>query len=101
MRSFGDLVKQAQKMQKQMTEAQERLGEERFTSSAGGGMVSATVDGRGKLIELKIDPSALKEADISLLEDLVMTAVGEAQRTAEAHMKEALGKLTGGINLPF
>ena len=101
MKSFGDLVKQAQKMQKQMAEAQEQLGEERFTSSAGGGLVTAIVDGRGKLIELKLDPKALQESDVSLLEDLVMTAVGEAQRTAEAHMKEALGKLTGGINLPF
>lgn len=101
MKSFGDLVKQAQKMQKQMAEAQERLGEERFTSSAGGGLVTAVVDGRGKLIELKLDPKALQESDVSLLEDLIMTAVGEAQRTAEAHMKEALGKLTGGINLPF
>ena len=101
MKSFGDLVKQAQKMQKQMAEAQERLGEERFTSSAGGGMVTAVVDGRGKLIEVKIGPAALEDPDASLLEDLVMTAVGEAQRTAEAHMKEALGKLTGGIDLPF
>jgi len=101
MKSFGDLVKQAQKMQKQMAEAQERLGEERFTSSAGGGLVTAVVDGRGKLIELKLDPKALQESDVSLLEDLIMTAVGEAQRSAEAHMKEALGKLTGGINLPF
>ena len=101
MKSFGDLVKKAQKMQKQMAEAQERLGEERFTSSAGGGMITATVDGRGKLVELKIGPEALKESDVSLIEDLVMTAVGEAQRTAETHMKEALGKLTGGIDLPF
>jgi DNA-binding YbaB/EbfC family protein len=101
MKSFGDLVKQAQKMQKQMAEAQEKLGGERFTSSAGGGMVTAIVDGRGKLIEIKLDPSALKESDLSLLEDLLMTAVGEAQRTAETHMQEALGKLTGGINLPF
>jgi len=101
MKSFGDLVKQAQKMQKQMAEAQERLEEERFSSSAGGGMVSATVDGRGRLIEIKLDPKALEDPDASLLEDLIMTAVGEGQRTAEAHMKEALGKLTGGINLPF
>ena len=101
MKSFGDLVKQAQKMQKQMTEAQERLEEERFQSSAGGGLVTVTVDGRGKLIEIKIDPKALEDPDATMLEDLVMTAVGEAQRTAETHMKEALGKLTGGINLPF
>jgi DNA-binding YbaB/EbfC family protein len=100
MKSFGDLVKQAQKIQKQMNEVQERLGEERFEASAGGGLVKAVVDGRQKLIQVTIQPDALKE-DASMLEDLVMTAIGEAQRNSEAHMKEALGGLTGGLNLPF
>jgi DNA-binding protein YbaB len=58
------------------------------------------VDGKQKLVEITIQPEALKE-DASLLEDLVLTAIGEAQRTSEAHMKEALGGLTGGLNLPF
>lgn len=101
MKSFGDLVKQAQKMQKQMAEAQERLAEERYESSAGGGMVTAVVDGRQMLKEIKISPEALEEGDVTLLEDLVLTAVGEAQRTSEARMKDAMGKLTGGFNLPF
>ena len=100
MKSFGDLVKQAQKIQKQMGEVQERLAAERFEASAGGGLVKAVVDGKQKLIEITIQPEALKE-DASLLEDLVLTAIGEAQRTSEAHMKEALGGLTGGLNLPF
>ncbi|HKQ57638.1 MAG TPA: YbaB/EbfC family nucleoid-associated protein [Candidatus Eisenbacteria bacterium] len=101
MKSFGDLVKQAQKMQKQMTEAQEKLDEERFEASAGGGMVRAVVDGRQRLKELTISPEALKEGDASLVEDLILTAIGEAQRASEARMKETLGKLTGGMNLPF
>ena len=100
MKSFGDLVKQAQKIQKQMGEVQERLATERFEASAGGGLVKAVVDGKQKLIEITIQPEALKE-DASLIEDLVLTAIGEAQRTSEAHMKEALGGLTGGLNLPF
>ena len=100
MKSFGDLVKQAQKIQKQMGEVQERLATERFEASAGGGLVKAVVDGKQKLVEITIQPEALKE-DASLLEDLVLTAIGEAQRTSEAHMKEALGGLTGGLNLPF
>ena len=101
MKSFGDLVKQAQKIQKQMTETQERLAEERYQASAGGGMVTAVVDGRQMLKELKISPETLQEADVTLLEDLVLTAVSDAQRTSETNMKEALGKLTGGLNLPF
>jgi len=101
MKSFGDLVKQAQKMQKQMTAMQEKLAEDRYESSAGGGMVRAVVDGKQMLKELTLSPEALKEGDATLLEDLILTAVGEAQRASEARMKETLGKLTGGMNLPF
>jgi hypothetical protein len=64
-------------------------------------MVKAVVDGRQRVKEIKIDPKALEEKDITLLEDLVLTAVGEAQRTSEAEMKEAIGRITGGMNLPF
>ena len=101
MKSFGDLVKQAQKMQKQMNELQEKLADERFESSAGGGMVKAVVDGKQMLKQLTLSPEALKEGDATLLEDLILTAVGEAQRTSQARMQETLGKLTGGMNLPF
>jgi DNA-binding YbaB/EbfC family protein len=101
MKSFGDLMKQAAKMQKQMAEAQEKLAAERYTASAGGGMVTAVVDGRQMLKEIKISPEALKEGDASLIEDLVIAAVGEAQRASEAEMKAVLGKVTGGLELPF
>ena len=101
MKSFGDLMKTAQKMQKQMSEAEEKLAEARFEASAGGGIVKAIVDGRQRVKEIKIDPKALEEKDVTLLEDLVLTAVGEAQRASEAEMKSAIGKITGGMNLPF
>jgi DNA-binding YbaB/EbfC family protein len=101
MKSFGDMVKQAQKIQKQMTEMQEKLAAERFEASAGGGMVRAVVDGRQMLKELKITPEAFEQGDPTLLEDLVITAVGEAQRSSEAAMKDAMGKVTGGLSLPF
>ena len=101
MKSFGELVKQAQKIQKQMADLQEKLAEERYESSAGGGMVRAVVDGRQMLKELTLSPEALKEGDATLIEDLVLTAIGEAQRTSQARMQETLGKLTGGMNLPF
>ena len=101
MKSFGDMVKQAQKIQKQVGELQEKLAEERFEATAGGGMVRAVVDGKQMLKELTISAEAMKDADASLIEDLVITAVGEAQRASEARMKETLGRLTGGMNLPF
>ena len=101
MKSFGDLVKQAQKMQKQMAEVQEQLAQDRYEASAGGGLVTAVVDGKQTLKELKISPEALKESDATLIEDLILAAVGEAQRASEAQMHEKLGKLTGGLGLPF
>ena len=101
MKSFGDMVKQAQKMQRQMAELREQLAEERFEASAGGGMVKVVVDGKQMLKELKISPELLKDDDVTLLEDLVITAVAEAQHTSEAQMQETIGKLTGGLKLPF
>lgn len=101
MKSFGDMVKQAQKMQKKMSDLQDKLAEERFEASAGGGLVTAIVDGKQRLKELKIGPDALKDGDVSLLEDLIVTAIGEAQRTSEEKMNETIGQITGGFNLPF
>jgi hypothetical protein len=101
MKSFGDMVKQAQKVQKQMAELQEKLADERFEATAGGGIVKAVVDGKQMLKEVKIDPAALEEADVTLLEDLIITAVSEAQKSSEANMQETMGKLTGGMKLPF
>ncbi len=101
MKSFGDMMKQAQKMQKQMGELQTQLAEHRYEASAGGGLVTAVVDGKQMLKELKIGPKALDEKDVTLLEDLVITAIGEAQRTSQEKMAEAYSKVTGGFNLPF
>jgi DNA-binding YbaB/EbfC family protein len=101
MKSFGDMMKQAQKMQKNMGELQNQLAEHRYDATAGGGMVKAVVDGKQMLKELKISPKALDEKDITLLEDLVITAIGEAQRTSQEKMAEAYSKVTGGFNLPF
>ena len=101
MKSFGDMMKQAQKMQKQMNDIQEKLVDQRYDATAGGGLVKAVVDGKQMLKELKLDPRALEEKDVTLLEDLVITAIGEAQRTSQEKMTEAYSKVTGGFSLPF
>ena len=101
MKSFGDMMKQAQKMQKQMGELQDKLAEQRYEATAGGGLVKAVVDRKQMLKELKLSPQLLQETDVTLLEDLVITAVGEAQRTSQEKMAEAYAKVTGGFNLPF
>jgi DNA-binding YbaB/EbfC family protein len=101
MKSFGDMVKQAQKVQRKMAELQEKFAEERFEASAGGGIVKVVVDGKQMLKEIKIDPAALKEHDASMLEDLILTAMAEAQKASEEKMNEAIGQATGGFQLPF
>ena len=101
MKSFGDMMKQAQKMQKNMGELQEKLAEQRYEATAGGGLVTAIVDGKQMLREIKLSPKVLEEKDVTLLEDLIVTAIGEAQRTSQEKMTEAYSKVTGGFNLPF
>jgi len=101
MKSFGDMVKQAQKLQKQMADVQAKLAEERYEATAGGGMVKAVVDGKQMLRKLEIKPEALSDGDVTLIEDLVLAAVSEAQNASEKQMNETLGKLTGGFPLPF
>jgi DNA-binding YbaB/EbfC family protein len=99
MKSFGDMVKQAQKMQKQMSDLQEKLVEERHEATAGGGLVKVVVDGKQMLKTITIDPKALDDA--SMLEDLILTAMHEAQKTSQEKMAAAMSKVTGGFSLPF
>jgi DNA-binding YbaB/EbfC family protein len=101
MKSFGDMMKQAQKVQKQMGELQDKLADERYEATSGGGLVKAVVDGKQMLRELKLDPKLLADNDVTLIEDLVLTAVGEAQKASQEKMAEAYAKLTGGFKLPF
>jgi DNA-binding YbaB/EbfC family protein len=101
MKGFGDMLKQAQKMKREMDDLQKRLAEERFEAAAGGGLVRVVVDGKQMLREIKLDPKLLQEQDVTLIEDLVLTAVGEAQGASEKKMHEALSKLAGGMPLPF
>jgi hypothetical protein len=101
MKSFGDMVKQAQKVQRRMAELQEKLAEDRFEASAGGGMVKVVVDGKQMLKQITISPEVMKEADPTLLEDLILTAMGEAQKVSHEKMDETIGDITGGLKLPF
>jgi nucleoid-associated protein EbfC len=101
LKNIGQMVKQAQQLQAQMGEIDEKLKSARFEASAGGGAVEATVDGRQRLVGLKIKPESLKSGDAELLEDLILAAVHEAQARAEENVKQLLGPLAGGMKLPF
>jgi DNA-binding YbaB/EbfC family protein len=96
--NLAGLLKSAKEMQTQMAKLQEELARRRYDADAGGGVVRATVDGKGTLINIKIDPEAVN--DIELLEDLVKAAVCAAVAKSQEAMKSELASLTGGLNIP-
>ena len=97
---MGGLVKQAQKVQQQMMKMQEELANREVSAQSGGGMVEAVVNGRGELLRLRLEPEVVDPKDAEMLCDLVVAAVGEAQRRAQQMMQDEMGKLTGGLNIP-
>ena len=94
-------LKQAKKMQEDMATAQAELEAKEYSATAGGGMVTATVDGKHLLRSLELNPEAVDPEDTEMLSDMIMAAVNEAVRKAQAESEETMGKLTGGMNLPF
>ncbi|MBE0575597.1 MAG: YbaB/EbfC family nucleoid-associated protein [Desulfuromonadales bacterium] len=97
---LGNIMKQAQQMQRRMAELQEELEHKQVEASAGGGMVTAVVNGKQLLLELKIDPTAVDPDDVEMLQDLVTAAVNEAIKQSQQMAQEEMSKLTGGMNLP-
>ena len=93
------MMKQAQKMQQEMLRMQEELENKTFTASAGGGMVSATVNGKHEVLNIQINPEAVDPDDVEMLQDMVIAAVNEAMRTADAEAANNMSRLTGGLNL--
>ena len=93
------MMKQAQKMQQEMLRMQEEQEKKTFTAKSGGGMVTASVNGKHELVELTIDPEAVDHDDVEMLQDMVIAAVNEAMRTADAEAANNMSRLTGGLNL--
>ena len=103
MSGLGDLLGMMQNLgslRQRMAEIQGELERQRVDGEAGGGMVTATVNGRQELVALKIDPEAVKQGDVALLEEMVKGAVGQAMAKARDVQREAVGKLLGGMPLP-
>jgi hypothetical protein len=101
MSDFLKIMQQAQEMQSRLQQVQEELQRLTVSGSAGGGMVTVEADGKGQVRRISIDPSVVNPADVEMLEDLVVVAVGEAQKKAAEAAQTEMGKLTGGLNLPF
>ena len=93
------MMKQAQKMQQELMRMQEEQETKTYTAAAGGGMVSATVNGKHELLNLEIKPEAVEPDDVEMLQDMVIAAVNEAMRAADTDAANNMSRLTGGLNL--
>jgi DNA-binding YbaB/EbfC family protein len=94
------MMKQAQKMQSQMQEAQAALAEKTVEATAGGGKVTVTATGAGDITGIKIDPAVVDPEDVEILEDLVLSGIHQAAEKAKELAAEEMGKVTGGMGLP-
>ena len=94
------MARQAQKLQQKMMETKAELEAREYEASAGGGVVTAKVNGKRELLALSIKPEAVDPEDVEMLEDTVMAAVNEALRLAAETTEKEMGKLTGGFNIP-
>ena len=101
--NMSNLMKQAQRIQRQMEEGSKELESAEFTAAAGGGAVEVTVTGKKEVTKVKLDPEAVDPDDVEMLEDLIMAATNEALRKAEEASAANMAKLTGGLGggLPF
>ncbi|MDA0654599.1 MAG: YbaB/EbfC family nucleoid-associated protein [Proteobacteria bacterium] len=100
MKNIGQMLKQAQQMQSKMTEMQERLADTIVEGISGAGLVTVSLNGKGEMQAIKVDPSLLKPDEAEILEDLIVAAHADAKGKAEAKAAEAMKELTGGIELP-
>jgi len=97
---MGELMRQAQEMQSKMGQIQEEAAKMEVTASAGGGMVSVTANGKQEITALSIDKSVVDPEDVEMLQDLILAAIGEAQRKGKESLDAEVQKVTGGLNIP-
>jgi nucleoid-associated protein EbfC len=100
MAGLGDLMKQAQRLKAEMDRIQAEAATKTVEGSAGGGMVTVVANGKGELLSLKIDPTAAREEDLDMLQDLIVAAVNDALRKARELLAQEVSRLTGGFGLP-
>ncbi len=98
-KGFGNMMRQAQQMQKRMAEMQQELGNRTVEASAGGGMVRCVANGKQEILSVTIDPEVVDRSDVELLQDLVLAAVNEAIKKSQEMMAAEMGKIAGGLGL--
>ena len=95
----ANMIKQAQKMQQDMLKMQEEMENKEYDATVGGGMVKAVVNGKHTVLSVEINPEAVDPEDVEMLQDMVVAAVNEAMRKAEAEASASMSRLTGSLNL--
>jgi len=100
VKGFGNMMKEAQKLQEKMLAMQEEIAKRKVEATAGGGMVTVEVNGKQEILSIKIDPEVISKDDAQMLEDLVLAACNEALRKSRELVQQELGKLTGGMKIP-
>jgi nucleoid-associated protein EbfC len=100
VKGFGNIMKEAQKLQQQMEAMQAEIAQKKVEATAGGGMVTVQANGKQELLSIKLDPEVINKDDAQMLEDLVLAACNEALRKSRELMQQELGKLTGGLKIP-
>jgi hypothetical protein len=100
MKNLGNMLKEAQKLQSKMAEMQQKLAETEMTGSAGGGMVNVTLNGKGEMRKVKIDPSLADPNETEILEDLIVAAANDAKAKIDQHLQTEMAELTGGLQMP-
>jgi nucleoid-associated protein EbfC len=100
VKGFGNMMKEAQRLQQQMLALQEEVAKRKVDATAGGGMVTVEANGKQELVSIKIDPEVINRDDAQMLEDLVLAACNEALRKSKEMMQAELGKLSAGLKIP-
>ena len=100
MQNFGNIMKQAKKMQERIGQLQQELEAKTIEAQAGGGMVRVVVNGKFEIVSLKIEKEVINPEDIEMLQDLIVAAVNEGIRKAQAMASEEMAKITGGLGIP-
>jgi DNA-binding YbaB/EbfC family protein len=97
---FNDMMRQAQALQEKLAKVQDELAKKTVEASAGGGMITVVANGKQEIVSIRIDPEVVNPQEVEMLQDLVLAAVNEAQRKAQAMMAEEMRSVTGGMQLP-
>ncbi len=99
-KNINKMLKQAQKMQRELLKAQEETKNVIVTATSGGGMIEVSMNGSFDITELKIDPEAVDPSDVEMLQDMIVTAINDAKSQVEAKSQESMSAITGGMNIP-